>query len=565
MLAFDENCGKKPRMLGFWVHERRGCTGDESGPGRKTHDNLFVIPLIARPRPILATGNQDEKMIRLEGLIQGLAGYVKDSKKPAIQLQRFSSCLTRAFAALQRTMECTEVPSSQEAVVAASTPSSTRKSDPQHRRRRSWRQRSVPPDFTRTNRSLTPTTTPQSAWRPSRHRDAHQAREVERGSQPPRPRQRKVRLRPDTIVVKAAGTTMYADILQRLYAEPALQETVGKSVQSIRRRASGAMVLQLLKGVQNASALGMELNGVLGDTATASALSHKTALEIRDLDECATKGEICTALCHQLGTANLDPEVVRSLRNAAELRGHADRRHRPARQARGQGAQAWSPESRMAEEAQGKRPLIIAGDFNAWSTEWGSSETKPRGVILLDALSALDVELLNTGHTPTFTGPQGSSIIDLSFASDSLTPRVAGWRVEPGVFTSSDHRAITFNLSVHRPYRSSAGPRWRWSTRTLDEEAFFERLSDVRIPHATPEHPEYMAAALITAITEACSVSMSSGGGHRHRHRHEPVYWWTDEIAALRRQCLRARRLAQRARGRAVEDARLADFVIAKG
>ncbi|CAB0041809.1 unnamed protein product [Trichogramma brassicae] len=86
--------------------------------------------------------------------------------------------------------------------------------------------------------------------------------------------------------------------------------------------------------------------------------------------------------------------------------------------------------SNVVEEAQGKRPLIIAGDFNAWSTEWGSSETKPRDVILLDALSALDVVLLNTGHTPTFTGPQGSSIIDLSFASDSLTPRVAGgvWR-----------------------------------------------------------------------------------------------------------------------------------------
>ncbi|CAB0043558.1 unnamed protein product [Trichogramma brassicae] len=94
-------------------------------------------------------------------------------------------------------------------------------------------------------------------------------------------------------------------------------------------------------------------------------------------------------------------------------------------------------------------------------------------------------------------------------------------------------------------------------------EAFSERLSGVRIPHATPEHPEDMAAALINVITEACSMSMSSGGG-RHR-RHEPVYWLMDEIAALRRQCLRARRLAQRVRGRTVEDARIADFAIAKG
>ncbi|CAB0045244.1 unnamed protein product [Trichogramma brassicae] len=219
----------------------------------------------------------------------------------------------------------------------------------------------------------------------------------------------------------------------------------------------------------------------------------------------------------------------------------------------------------VVEEAQGKRPLIIAGDFNAWSTEWGSSETRPRGVILLDALSAMDVVLLNTGHTPTFTGPQGSSTIDLSFASYSLTPRVSGWRVEREVFTSSDHRAITFNLSAHRPHRSSACPRRRWSARTLDVEAFSERLSGVRIPNvnATPGHPEDMAAALITAITEACDVSMSGGGARRRRH--DPVYWWTDEIAALRWQCLRARRLAQRARGRAAEDARLDDFVVVRG
>ncbi|CAB0037466.1 unnamed protein product [Trichogramma brassicae] len=490
--------------------------------------------------------------------------------------------------------------------------------------------------------------------RRGRRRDAHQAGEVERGSQPSRPRQRKVRLRPDAIVVKATGTTTYADILRKLYAEPALQETVGKSVQCIRRSASGAMVLQLRKGVQNASALGTELDGVLGDAATASALRHKTALEIRDLDECATKAEICTALGHQLGTANLDPDVVRSLRKAyastqtavmdlpdelaaealklghlrvgwvscrvrerAEasrcfrcwefdhvaarcagpdrsklcyrqaaiwVRGGLPVQDRPSRPLpfftlahvsdvyifsvyappRLSNAEFSALLANVVEEAQHKRPLIIAGDFNAWSTEWGSSETKPRGVALLDALSALDVVLLNTGHTPTFTGPQGSSIIDLSFASDSLTPRVAGWRVDREVFMNSDHRAITFNRSAHRPHRSSAGPRRRWCARKLDVEAFSEQLSGARIPNAnaTPGHPEDMAAALITAITEACSVSMPSGGGRRRRH--EPVYWWTDEIAALRWQCLRARRLAQRARGRAAEEARLADFAIAK-
>ncbi|CAB0040772.1 unnamed protein product [Trichogramma brassicae] len=661
-----------------------------------------------------STGVQGEKMDRLEGLIQGLAAYVKE--KPAIQLQRFSSCLTQAFCdtlppkvtftracgtekstvlhflALKRTTERFKAPSSQEVVVAASTPSSKRNKRPA----------ALPPEVTAMEKRATgphphehdvdgnnnavrsEETFTVVKGRRGRRREALQAEEVERGPQPPRPRQRRVRLRPDAIVVKATGTTTYADILRRLYAESAIQETVGRAVQSIRRSAPGAMVLQLRKGVQNVSALGTELDGVLGDAATASALSHKTPLEIRDLDECATREEICTALCQQLGAANLDPDAVRSLRKAyagtqtavidlpdelaakaiklghlrvgwvscrvresveasrcfhcweidhlaarcvgpdrsklcyrcgqdghraktcrnapvsaqnllsqtvrelgisvaivcdqyknpgphytwiadsnkqaaiwvlggLPVQGHPSRPHPFFTWARVSDVYIFSvytpPRlttaefsallSNVVEEAQGKRPLIIAGDFNAWSTEWGSSETKPRDVILLDALSTLDVVLLNTGHTPTFTGPQGSSIIDLSFASDSLTPRVAGWRVESNVFTNSDHRAITFSLSGHRPLRTSAGPRRGWSARTLDEEAFSERLS-------------------------ACSASMS-GGGSRHRRRHEPVYWWTEEIAALRRQCLRARRLAQRARGRAMEGARLADFAIARG
>uniref|UniRef100_A0ABD2WZF5 Uncharacterized protein n=1 Tax=Trichogramma kaykai TaxID=54128 RepID=A0ABD2WZF5_9HYME len=151
--------------------------------------------------------------------------------------------------------------------------------------------------------------------RRGRLRDDHQAVVAERGLQPPRPRQRKVRVRPDTIVVKATGTTSYADILRRLYAVPALQDTVGK---------------------------------------------------------------------------------------------------------------------------------------------------------------------------------------------------VAGWGVERGVVTNSDHRAITSNLSDHRPHRGSAGPRRRWSARTLDEEVFSERLSGTRIPYAMSERLEDMAGALITVITEACGAGTSS-------------------------------------------------------
>uniref|UniRef100_A0ABD2VUV5 Reverse transcriptase n=1 Tax=Trichogramma kaykai TaxID=54128 RepID=A0ABD2VUV5_9HYME len=58
-------------------------------------------------------------------------------------------------------------------------------------------------------------------------------------------------------------------------------------------------------------------------------------------------------------------------------------------------------------------------------------------------------------------------------------------------------------------------------------------------------------------ITGACDDSMTKANPRRRR---EPVYWWTAEIADLRRSCLRARRLFQRSRGRQDEEAHSANY-----
>ncbi|CAB0041409.1 unnamed protein product [Trichogramma brassicae] len=49
-----------------------------------------------------------------------------------------------------------------------------------------------------------------------------------------------------------------------------------------------------------------------------------------------------------------------------------------------------------------------------------------------------------------------------------------------------------------------------------------------------------------------------------HIHTHTAVYWWISEFADLRRSCLRARRLAQRARGRPNEGASQASYASAR-
>ncbi|XP_070067110.1 uncharacterized protein [Drosophila virilis] len=99
----------------------------------------------------------------------------------------------------------------------------------------------------------------------------------------------------------------------------------------------------------------------------------------------------------------------------------------------------------IAQDAHGKSPVIIAGDFNAWATEWGSSRTTPRGTILLDIFASLNVCLLNIGTRSTYSKAGRESIIELTFASPDVA-RDAKWHVSD-VYTHSDHFAVITDTS----------------------------------------------------------------------------------------------------------------------
>ncbi|CAB0045376.1 unnamed protein product [Trichogramma brassicae] len=462
----------------------------------------------------------------------------------------------------------------------------------------------------------------------------------------PRPAQRRVNHRPDAIVIKAKDASTYANILRTLKANQTLQQTVGSSVQNIRRSAASALVLQLKKNVDNASTLGAKLDQVLGDAATATALQTTTMIEIRDLDECTTKEEIAEALSTSLGTPSLNKEVVRTLRKAyagtqaavaallddlaakalklghirigwvkCGIRGREDaprcyccwspghvsaRCKGPDRSAhcfrcgqvghqikdcknnpmcvlcREQGVahdhastgRVYAPPrlahvefsallTNITEKARGNRPLIIAGDFNAWSTEWGCRATRQRATTLLDALALLEAVLLNTRNTPTFTGALGYSVVDLTFASDTLASQVTSWAVSE-LYMHSDHQAIVFEIEIAGPPRPATRQSCKWNARSLDTECLTAMMAGAAVP---PGPTEEMATRLMAEITSACDASMTKVGGRRRRGA---VYWWTSEIANLQRSCLRARRLAQRARGRPNADACRASYASAR-
>ncbi|CAB0040424.1 unnamed protein product [Trichogramma brassicae] len=152
----------------------------------------------------------------------------------------------------------------------------------------------------------------------------------------------------------------------------------------------------------------------------------------------------------------------------------------------------------------------------------------------------------------------GSSIVDLTFVCETLTPRVLSWTVS-GLYTHSDHQAIVFEIEDDG---ASSGPSTRrsygWNARTLDVDRFSAIVSGASVAPGTAED---MASSLMSVITGACDASMSKANLCRRR---EPVYWWTAEIADLRRSCQRARRLSQRSRGRHDEETHSANYASAR-
>ncbi|CAG4973720.1 unnamed protein product [Colias eurytheme] len=84
----------------------------------------------------------------------------------------------------------------------------------------------------------------------------------------------------------------------------------------------------------------------------------------------------------------------------------------------------------IIDDVQSNSPVAIAGDFNAWAIDWGSKTTNDRGRALIEAMSAIDVVLLNKGNEPTFSRGEASSIVDLTFVSSVLAKENTSWKID---------------------------------------------------------------------------------------------------------------------------------------
>jgi len=71
---------------------------------------------------------------------------------------------------------------------------------------------------------------------------------------------------------------------------------------------------------------------------------------------------------------------------------------------------------RSASDCDRQTHLVICGDFNAWSQEWGSRRNDRRGEQLADLAASLGMTVENTGNTATYRRINAESIIDITFS-----------------------------------------------------------------------------------------------------------------------------------------------------
>lgn len=139
----------------------------------------------------------------------------------------------------------------------------------------------------------------------------------------------------------------------------------------------------------------------------------------------------------------------------------------------------------------------------------------------------------------------------LTWSSPRASRLLKGWRVVEETDTLSDHLDIEYEISATtspaRRMRERSRPS-RWSIKDLDENRLLAALQVGVWSKRSSENSSLGEEVewLRRSITDACDTSMPRVKPNRRK----AAYWWLSEIADLRRNTVRTRRLYTRARRR---------------
>lgn len=187
--------------------------------------------------------------------------------------------------------------------------------------------------------------------------------------------------------------------------------------------------------------------------------------------------------------------------------------------------------------------IIIAGDFNAKSPEWGAPSEDQKGQLVTEWAATLNLGVANCGTTPTFERGQQKSFIDLTLYSEDLSRNVKEWKVLDEE-TASYHNYINYAIFRKNARTKSAA---KFKDGKLDKTKCKQWMTEKIADRGNQSTPKECSTFLQKACKEATPrVRLDENGN--------APYWWTLEIQELRKEVLKARRRYTRQRRRQTED-----------
>ncbi|XP_043481640.1 uncharacterized protein LOC122510802 [Leptopilina heterotoma] len=170
-------------------------------------------------------------------------------------------------------------------------------------------------------------------------------------------------------------------------------------------------------------------------------------------------------------------------------------------------------------------PLLLGCDANSQHTVWGSSKDNQSGQELLEYLIGTNLDILNTGSTPTFSNVFRQEVIDITLCSKSIENKIV-FEVESAVRSETKW--------IRNPRRTD------WASYISELRRTLSGLpGKIRDYQTLDEAANDFTKAIKAAYESSCKPTKVFSG--------KEVCWWNERLEHLRRE---TRRLFKRAKKR---------------
>lgn len=203
-------------------------------------------------------------------------------------------------------------------------------------------------------------------------------------------------------------------------------------------------------------------------------------------------------------------------------------------------------------------PLLLVGDLNARSTEWGDRLENVRGLEILEFFGEHDLKVINNKSMgPTFCSATGSSWVDVAAANSNLLKIFEiNWKILDHIEVLSDHRLIEIQITAKTSHHCFSSQQPSLMQSPLDLLKYRSQLLDLNNSNidsrkandflnsnafisADYNNPNLYAIELLNFIHSFMLFSCKPKGKPKFHN-----FWFNETLAKMKANLARLRRAA---------------------